>query len=1696
MKKKKIWGRVKQALSVGLAFAMLITTLPAGTITARAEEISEDAPVIELYDAVTEEREIYYLHFTDFNSNFDTYGTDDKTAVTVSAYIGDVTTEYGDSIKWKLEMGDYGQQDFISLSTVYDDSYSISDYFCYTIEPSQFNSVLNSHSYEQGASIALRLSAYDGDGTMLAYGDSSLNVNPQIINYSLGYSQMLTLVRGEDRVFENVRVSGWTTNLGNFDEQIPIIGCTVRNIDTDTAVVEVENEGYTWKVKAVGSGTAEVTFEYDLYENLPDEFCGRQTVTITVVPSMYSVCIGTDAPNNDFYPGGNYTLTAYAANIVYDEERESYSYNDISLQQDSDFHVEWLFAEETKGVSLTPDPDDASKCAFSVDSNCEQDSFEVICFLMRTNEQGIDEEVARVTQMFYKGSGYNFTADVTDLGGAICRGVEYYVYPEVRLYNAQYPNGISLMQLEGAKVDVDAVSTDIEVTKSQDGYIVLRGIDYNDYVYYTVSWDLTDVAGFEDEEIADSSDFNHYYCVSVPEVWAEPDYFISESDEQLEIDLALGNIPSGLDVSYEMVVAENENGLGQNSVIPSNAVRDGNEVTITIPADALKKFFAAYNSNNLIFQINLLYNDTVLTCSSISNLHLIREGLYVEDMEMTLLPGDSWSFDKEYGADYYSKDYPYGQWINCQFTSIACVENGNNVSTVSDSETRYWITGQNVGRSVYELTYEYEIDGETKTGKTYRIVNVVEQKWQMGVCSEYNTWDVVPGQTLNLNAEVCFREYICTQDESYIVSREIEPDDNIYVEWIFDEQGENKAPFTICPGSDYSTACSVTIDQDATPGTGYGLTAQLVQIDAAGNRYILETNCYWLFICEAALGVKYNAPQTVNTGETAEIFIETRLFTRDCPQGILADEIKGADYSVSLIAEDYADEVDIVREDVGTYTVTKSGKSSYINFQLLVECDFSNTEYSDFCPEYNNCMWFEIIFKEWEIDFLSRTETFWIGENPEVTIVMEDRDPGELTCRVYQTTGYEDDPLTEGQKIEIISYIPEDNTAEIILDGQQLAALYEENGSRDNYYHFCFYDGNDKMVGSFTLGMWMNVPTYLEDYGLELLLGESCSLSGMDIFWLYNSAFPEGTQCNYSIQSIAEEDASNDSVVRIEYQQDRDEWVITGIKTGETVLKVDYTFESEGQAVDKSYFIYATVAEEMYSVEWYITNVDDTCDMVPGETKHYVVETKRRTMGQDGWPISEQIDTIIEVEIVDAEEGVIVTPAITGDGYSLTVSANSSYGAATVVMKVYDAKDPSILLQEIRNTMYVCERLIFTQYDYWEVSNLVVGQETTIPVSFGVIDAEHPEGYIPDGYALHVYADEDQYEIANHPDGTYTFRRVSPAGGRLFFDVIVLPEQTGVSGELMWRSRCWFNEVADKPYGEYYSAEGFSASLWDDGRIGLNLRATIPFSMEEKLQLSISLVGDEVPFIDHVSIHEWSCDWENDGMGTTALTFFTSVNADWLNREIYFEISDEEGKVWIYESISVAAYLETLLEDQTGEYAEYTDIAKALLNYGACAQEYFGTDLDSLANACLTEKEREVSLLSQDVLAEMERAKEFPEVKGLTYYGSSMMLRNGFGFRHYFILSEGYTAKQFSDDYTVLENKEGDLYFYDTGDMALWNLDVQFEDPIPGTEDIAMVYSAYDYIRDAYENSADAELLKLLSALYTLGMETKNFIQN
>lgn len=273
--------------------------------------------------------------------------------------------------------------------------------------------------------------------------------------------------------------------------------------------------------------------------------------------------------------------------------------------------------------------------------------------------------------------------------------------------------------------------------------------------------------------------------------------------------------------------------------------------------------------------------------------------------------------------------------------------------------------------------------------------------------------------------------------------------------------------------------------------------------------------------------------------------------------------------------------------------------------------------------------------------------------------------------------------------------------------------------------------------------------------------------------------------------------------------------------------------------------------------------------------------------------------------------------------------------------------------------------------------------------------------------------------------------------------------------------------------------DSYSLSLNDD--IGINFYAVLS---DNETKLSATLPNGKV-----VAMRLSDANQKTAKFGLLNLYRFTvNVSAADMTAEIPVKLEAAGNTDDV--TVSIVRYAKQILSDNA-----YSESAKALvtamLHYGAAAQTFFEKIPDNLANKDLT---------APDFSAITVAASYAPSVtgsaEGLTYFGSSLLLKGKTVIRHYFRLADGNSISdyQFKLGETVLtatQYKDTELYFVEITGIKSSDLTTAYTVTVG---DLTVTYSAMSYAYTALTaEGVDDTLAATVKALVNYANAAKTY---
>ncbi|HBF15367.1 MAG TPA: hypothetical protein DDW30_06765 [Clostridiales bacterium] len=273
--------------------------------------------------------------------------------------------------------------------------------------------------------------------------------------------------------------------------------------------------------------------------------------------------------------------------------------------------------------------------------------------------------------------------------------------------------------------------------------------------------------------------------------------------------------------------------------------------------------------------------------------------------------------------------------------------------------------------------------------------------------------------------------------------------------------------------------------------------------------------------------------------------------------------------------------------------------------------------------------------------------------------------------------------------------------------------------------------------------------------------------------------------------------------------------------------------------------------------------------------------------------------------------------------------------------------------------------------------------------------------------------------------------------------------------------------------------DSYSLSLNDD--IGINLYAALS---DNETKLTFTLPNGEV-----VTMKLADANKKEAKFGLLNLYRFTvNVSAAEMTAEIPVKLEAAGNTKEI--TVSVLQYAKRILEDET-QTESVKALVTAMLHYGAAAQLSFEKNTDNLANAGLTTPDFSAITVADDYAPSISGTTD-----GLTYFGSSLLLKSKTVIRHYFRLADGksisdYEFKLGDTVLTATQYNETELYYVEITGIKSSDLTTAYTVTVG---DLTVTYSAMSYAYTAlHTEDLDETLTATVKALVNYANAAKAY---
>lgn len=216
-----------------------------------------------------------------------------------------------------------------------------------------------------------------------------------------------------------------------------------------------------------------------------------------------------------------------------------------------------------------------------------------------------------------------------------------------------------------------------------------------------------------------------------------------------------------------------------------------------------------------------------------------------------------------------------------------------------------------------------------------------------------------------------------------------------------------------------------------------------------------------------------------------------------------------------------------------------------------------------------------------------------------------------------------------------------------------------------------------------------------------------------------------------------------------------------------------------------------------------------------------------------------------------------------------------------------------------------------------------------------------------------------------------------------------------------------------------------------------------------------------------------------------------NVNSGEITKRINVQLISESGNVLNEFTTSVEEYANQIIDSDNPEYEQYKNVVKAMLNYGAASQNYFGVNTDKLANRSLSEEDKNIDVIPDKMINKYTENKTI-NLDGIQYVGSSLVLASTTKIRHYFTIDEdrdisNYKFMSINKDGSValLPHKADEKYYVEIDTVGNSFFEKTLLQVKSGWNSSRLYYSPMNYIAKFYgSGKVDDKLKELVDAQY------------
>lgn len=560
--------------------------------------------------------------------------------------------------------------------------------------------------------------------------------------------------------------------------------------------------------------------------------------------------------------------------------------------------------------------------------------------------------------------------------------------------------------------------------------------------------------------------------------------------------------------------------------------------------------------------------------------------------------------------------------------------------------------------------------------------------------------------------------------------------------------------------------------------------------------------------------------------------------------------------------------------------------------------------------------------------------------------------------------------------------------------------------------------------------------------------------------------------------------SQNSNIIKVEEQDDC--WTYTGVSEGTTQITVNYSEYYEGKMINKSFSKNVTVNRYDYHISAMST---ESGKLFAGGTYYYDLKTYRFDR-LNGTNVEEPgVSYNYKVLVPDTKMD-IKAQVIDGKKLKVVVGKDSPSGNFTINLEARKSNDN--LVSSFRMWLNISkEKSYEATFEYLEEDD----DRCTVIPKLLCYTKQYPDGMdVSSEYDMTIDFEEgnDIVSCTKNADGSYTLVQNENSEEGVVF--IWKEKNASKDDKPMAKGYIWFyEEEPDEPVlpENPEITKGVSLSILDSEKLDLKLffnfknvscdyiRYTLNGEVSQTRYTKIGFTSDN---------KEWS------------RQAVIGINSGEITRSIKVELVKYDGTVINEFTVSAESYIKEILTSNNAEYNKYKPMLKALLNYGAASQLYFGYCTDELANRSLSESDKKVNNVPSSVIYRYNLIKKM-NIPGLTYCGASLAVGDNITVRQYFKLepdrdisnyefwicieSKKDEDRETKEYYTVNPVPKDGMYYVEmTGPLKSFfrNMELRISS---GYAYEHLYYSPLNYISKVYNtDSVDPKLKSFVDAMY------------